>query len=40
MTTSKNKDLDKKTDEAELDENDIFSLRKARLDEIRLKGNR
>nr|MCS5584535.1 lysine--tRNA ligase [Pseudomonadales bacterium] len=39
MTTRKDKDLDKKTDEAELDENDIFSLRKARLDEMRLKGN-
>jgi lysyl-tRNA synthetase class 2 len=39
MTTRKDKDLDKNTDEAELDENDIFSLRKARLDEMRLKGN-
>ena len=38
MTTRKDKAQDKNTDEADLDENDIFSLRKARLDEMRLKG--
>ncbi|MGV0034714.1 MAG: lysine--tRNA ligase [Candidatus Azotimanducaceae bacterium WSBS_2022_MAG_OTU7] len=31
--------MDKKQDEPELDENDIFLLRKARLDKMRLKGN-
>ena len=39
MTTKKEKDRDNKTDETEIDENDIFSLRKAQLDEMRLKGN-
>jgi lysyl-tRNA synthetase class 2 len=39
MTTKKEKDRDNKKDEAEMNENDIFSLRKAQLDEMRLKGN-
>ena len=39
MTTKKEKDRDNEMDKAEMDENDIFSLRKARLDEMRLKGN-
>ena len=33
------KDQNKDVNEPELDENDIFSLRKAQLDEMRLKGN-